>query len=522
MHELFIGSGEQSRIFGHLLLLSAQDISAYAFHRPHDTMEDPTILIHPRFFSTKFPYPARATFSTPAQLAAPEQTTSCYGVERDNNYVYIITDYAEGGNLTEALPKLDWESKRRIVAEVAQGLAYLHSKGIVHRDIKEENILLTKHWQVKLCDFGLANVMASATQVSSFKAKGTPGYIAPELINTNPKYSTKSDIFALGIIMGKMVEKDAPSDFTTLMKRCLDNDPEKRPTASDIVDGLQVVATVRSDAGGDSAAETAHSLSANDEYDLGIKFYDGDGVDVNRAEAAERFRRAANMGLAKAQHQLATMYSNGDGVLRDMAKAIGWFQKAAKQEYAPAQSDLGFLYLFGGKGDSKQGSELIMAAASQSHAAALVDLGFMLETGLGGCQDHESARRFYLMAAELGDAEAQTILGSLYMEEENYAKAIEWLSKATEKGYAPAQCNMGTLYHRGQGVTKNDSVAAGWFEKAADQGNPAAQCRLGAMYIRGKGVLRRNASKGLRLLHKAAEQGSAEAQTALGAYGVSL
>ncbi|KAI7818405.1 kinase-like domain-containing protein, partial [Gamsiella multidivaricata] len=133
-----------------------------------------------------------------------------YGVEQDGNYVYIITDYAEGGNLMGATPKLDWDSKRRIVTEVARGLAYLHNQDILHRDIKGDNILLTKHNEVKLCDFGLAKIIASATRSSTYTQKGTPKWMAPELKVVKPEYSTKSDIYTLDVVMEDMVNGDAP------------------------------------------------------------------------------------------------------------------------------------------------------------------------------------------------------------------------------------------------------------------------------------------------------------------------
>ncbi|KAG0364385.1 hypothetical protein BGZ54_007578, partial [Gamsiella multidivaricata] len=245
----------------------------------------------------------------------------CYGVELDDLYAYIITDYAEGGSLTKAIPRLDWDNKIRIAAEAAQGLGYLHSMDIIHRDIKGDNILLTKHNEVRLCDFGMAKVMDSAVSVSRYRRKGTAGYIAPELISRSPKYSAKSDVFALGIVMREMLDQNAPPDYTVLMTRCIDADPNNRPTTDEIEDTLQVPG-VHNNAGGDSADETAHSLSADDEYDQGLRQYSGNGVKRNRAEAAERFRRASNMGHAKAQYQLAEMYRTGDGILQDYTKSV--------------------------------------------------------------------------------------------------------------------------------------------------------------------------------------------------------
>ncbi|KAI8605769.1 kinase-like domain-containing protein [Dissophora ornata] len=443
----------------------------------------------------------------------------CYGVERDANYVYIVTDYAEGGDLSSASPRLDWEDRKRIVVEVALGLAYLHSQGIIHRDIKGANILLTKYNEAKLCDFGLAKVMASATCASTYTPKGTRKWMAPELISARPKYSSKSDVFALGVVMRELEHGDTPLDYTAIMTRCIDEDPDKRPTLEDVVDAFQVVPQVRDTATEEDQVKAEQDSSAEDEYKQGLRFYSGDGVDVNRAEAAEIFRRAANMGHARAQYVLGKMYQDGDSVLRDYTKAAECFQKAADQGYAPARTGLGLSYLDGGKGvpqDYSKALELFQAAASQGYIDAYPNLGWMYSYGLGVPKNNEEAVKWYRQAAEQGCAVSQANMGELYAKgvgvEQNVEEAARFRLMAAAQGHTESQHELGNMYALGLGVSRDRAAALDWWHKAAEGGNMEAQCFVGLMYVDGKDVVRKNQAKGRMWLKKAAEQGNEHAQ----------
>jgi TPR repeat protein len=94
--------------------------------------------------------------------------------------------------------------------------------------------------------------------------------------------------------------------------------------------------------------------------------------------------------------------------------------------------------------------------------------------------------------AEKGDAAAQLELGGIYSKGEgvtkDVAEAVKWLTKAAEQGNAEAQMKLGGIYIGGRGVLKNSTEAAKWFKMGAMQGNAAAQCQLGRMHLTGAGV----------------------------------
>jgi TPR repeat protein len=127
-------------------------------------------------------------------------------------------------------------------------------------------------------------------------------------------------------------------------------------------------------------------------------------------------------------------------------------------------------------------------------------------------------------AASEGDANAQYILGSLYLNGEgvptNYAKALFWLQKSANQNNKDAQFLLGVMYDNGEGVPQDYAQAVSWFRKAADQGYAAAQYNLGVMYANGQGVPQ-DYAQAVYWYRKAADQGDASAAGNLGsAYGL--
>ncbi|KAG0317364.1 hypothetical protein BGZ99_006345 [Dissophora globulifera] len=447
---------------------------------------------------------------------------ACYGVDRDTNYVSIITDYAEGGNLSNAAPRLDWEDKKRIVVEVARGLAYLHSQDIIHRDIKGGNILLTKHNEAKLCDFGISKVIASATCASSFVPKGTPRFMAPELMRARPAYSTMSDVFALGVVMQELVyEGETPPDYMAIMNRCLNEDPKTRPSVEEIVGAFHVVHRVHDmDTVGDRTEREQGAL-AQEEFNLGYKLYFGEGVDVNHAEGVEMLLKSAGKGHTLAQTVLGHVYQLGVGVLRDYTKSVEWFQMAADKGSALAQTRLGIMYLTG-KMEVPQdyGRALVQlqAAANQGDIEGCTALGQMYFEGMGVEQNYEEAMRWLQVAAEGGSANAQAIIGAMYNlglgVEQDYTESKRLWLIAASQGVLEAYIALAQMYHFGQGVPQDEREAAKWWLKAAEEGNMEAQYNVGLCYNYGT-AFPKNPFKGRMWLRKASEQGQEDARSLL-------
>ncbi|KAH7651405.1 Non-specific serine/threonine protein kinase protein [Dioscorea alata] len=133
-----------------------------------------------------------------------------YGYCIEGKQLLLIYEFMENNSLANALfgpendrPELDWPARQRICLGIARGLAYLHEETrlkIVHRDIKATNVLLDKHLNAKISDFGLAKLSEEDVTHISTRIAGTIGYMAPEYAMRG--YLTdKADVYSFGVVM---------------------------------------------------------------------------------------------------------------------------------------------------------------------------------------------------------------------------------------------------------------------------------------------------------------------------------
>uniref|UniRef100_A0A673JYG0 non-specific serine/threonine protein kinase n=1 Tax=Sinocyclocheilus rhinocerous TaxID=307959 RepID=A0A673JYG0_9TELE len=195
----------------------------------------------------------------------------------DKNTLLIELEYCNGGNLYDKINQQKGALfKEEVVVwylyQIAAAVAHIHKAGVLHRDIKTLNIFLTKTNLIKLGDYGLAKKLGSEYSMAE-SCVGTPYYMSPELCQ-GVKYNFKSDIWAMGCVLFELltltrtfdatnplnlcvkivqgnwtmeINSDAyTSDLIKLVYECLDQDPEKRPTAEQVLE-QPVISRVRAE-----------------------------------------------------------------------------------------------------------------------------------------------------------------------------------------------------------------------------------------------------------------------------------
>jgi serine/threonine protein kinase/DnaJ-class molecular chaperone len=132
----------------------------------------------------------------------------------DNPCDYLVMEYVDGGNLTDRWHqnrgRLDAQDVRQLLAQVLRGLAYLHGEGLVHRDIKPDNVLLTKDGKVKLADYGVSTSLREQRQ--NAQVAGTLLYMAPEQLRGDPALDGRADLYAVGMIAHQLLLGRFPFD----------------------------------------------------------------------------------------------------------------------------------------------------------------------------------------------------------------------------------------------------------------------------------------------------------------------
>ncbi|XP_001641753.3 serine/threonine-protein kinase Nek4 [Nematostella vectensis] len=196
-----------------------------------------------------------------SQLRHPNIVSYRESFQDDTGFLYIAMNFCEGGDLYSRLKAqkgipLDENQIVEWFVQIAMALQYMHEKHILHRDLKTQNIFLTKSKIIKVGDLGIARVLESSSDMATTLI-GTPYYMSPELFSNKP-YNHKSDVWALGcclyemctlrhafnakdmsslvykILKGKTppLPKQYSTDLCSIIKSMLDQDPDKRPSAS--------------------------------------------------------------------------------------------------------------------------------------------------------------------------------------------------------------------------------------------------------------------------------------------------
>jgi serine/threonine-protein kinase len=254
-----VGTGGMSTVFCAHDTLLERDVALKILHEHHSRDDE---------YVDRFRHEARAV----AQLSHPNIVTVIDRGEADGRQ-FIVFEYVEGDNLKEVVARGPLPARRALELglEVAEALAFAHRHGIVHRDVKPQNVLLSGDGRAKVTDFGIARSLDGVGRTTTGTVLGTSHYIAPEQAR-GERVDTKTDVYSFGCMLFEMLagsvpydgdsflavamrhvnepvpsllerRPDAPLRLVHLVERCLAKDPAARPTMDDCVRELQATLT---------------------------------------------------------------------------------------------------------------------------------------------------------------------------------------------------------------------------------------------------------------------------------------
>ena len=145
-----------------------------------------------------------------AQLSHPN-IVSVYDVSRGGDMEYIVMELIDGITLQQYMEKrgqLNWRESLHFITQIMRGLSHAHSRGIIHRDIKPQNIMVLRDGSVKVADFGIA-CLADSAQTLTQEALGSVHYISPEQARGD-RPDARSDIYSSGVVLYEMLTGRLP------------------------------------------------------------------------------------------------------------------------------------------------------------------------------------------------------------------------------------------------------------------------------------------------------------------------
>ncbi|KAG8652547.1 serine/threonine/tyrosine-protein kinase HT1 [Manihot esculenta] len=259
MSQLFIGnkfaSGRHSRIYRGIY--KQRDVAIKIISQPEEDEELASTL------EKQFTSEVALLF----RLSHPNIVTFVAACKKPPVFC-IITEYLAGGSLRKYLHQQEphsvpLELVLKLALDIARGMLYLHSQGVLHRDLKSENLLLTEDMCVKVADFGISCLESQCGSAKGFT--GTYRWMAPEMIKEK-HHTKKVDVYSFGIVLWELLTAMTPFDnmtpeqaafavcqknarpplpagcplaFSHLINRCWSSNPDKRPHFDEIVGILE-------------------------------------------------------------------------------------------------------------------------------------------------------------------------------------------------------------------------------------------------------------------------------------------
>ncbi|MBA3710769.1 MAG: serine/threonine protein kinase, partial [Planctomycetes bacterium] len=188
-------------------------------------------------------------FQREAELSARvihENVVRVYHAGVENESLFLVQEFIDGRNLKQVLRddgRLPWRRALDIALQAARGLAAAHAAGIVHRDVKPSNLMITARGGVKVTDLGLArHLFQELDDTQTGAVLGTPAYMAPEQAKDSRSADQRCDVYSLGVTLFQMLAGEVPfakvGHTSMLLAHIHDPVPDIRARVADLPEGV--------------------------------------------------------------------------------------------------------------------------------------------------------------------------------------------------------------------------------------------------------------------------------------------
>ena len=455
----------------------------------------------------------------------------CYGIVKNDSFCGIILEFIEGKTLNfYRKMNLKIEEKMKFAFELMITIQYLHNNHFIYRDLKPDNMMIDQNNVAILIDLDRMILNSNDDQNENMTKSLSHDFLSPEICEGKP-FSYSTDIYSIGKIMNFLFNEEFKTmnsysnDLQLLVKRCIENDPKKRPVISELIDlfyinfygkisnnGLETI-TIQSieDIHSDDYLKywvfIAENKNVVSQRKLGKMHEKGTSIPEDISKAIYYYSLASDQNDAYSQTSLGLIY----GYNNDASKSIHYLTLASNQNYSDAQFYLGVIYTEGEFTQRNMNKALhyLTLAANQNNYKAQTNLGLLYSKGYLIPPDPKKAFYYFSLAAEQDGAEAQYCVGCFYSEgkyvKQDINKAIYYFTKAALKNHLYAQLNLSTIYEQGQFVKRDVDKAIYFCTLAALQDFPPALHNLATYYLRGEDVPR-DVNKAIQTYFLAAEQ----------------
>lgn len=463
---------------------------------------------------------------------------------------YLVFEFHPGGTIRDLINRAAEEAtslnrtwgitaKRAfsLIGGLMEGLMHAHSRGVVHGDVKPENVLLDASGQPKLIDFGLSRKTTPSLSLSGvFKSTagpaGTVAYMSPEQAQGNSA-RPEDDAYSLGVMFFELVTGDLPRGPVMPTAKIQRLPPEVDSayvalTSSDpLVEVWSQVQGIVSEVGGDPHTRSSGSeVSGQGDRQLEtvsgrLKMLVGllaalcvsplaalgaraikqevarrarleriqreqQRIEREHEESMQRYERERDQRLLQLERKAMEKKRQVKSAQIKRDKQRQQREELAADNRRRRAKDFFKLAVdFDSQSKAKEACSHYQSAADLGHVEAMTRLGLHFSRGQGVKKDLKRAHTLFSTAATQGSLDAEFYLARSYIEQENFPAARSCLKKAALGGHLAAKVELGCLYQEGRGGARDEQEAGKWFLEAAEGGSTDGMYYLASLYLRG-------------------------------------